>query len=99
MTGTPPPAGSKPMRLVIVTGVSGAGKSTALRALEDVGFYCVDNLPLPLLRRLIDLLAKTGGEAPQAALVVDAREGDFLKGHADAFAALRAEGHSVEVLF
>ena len=45
------------MRLVIVTGVSGAGKSTALRALEDLGFYAVDNLPLPLVPQLLDLLA------------------------------------------
>ena len=45
------------MRLVVVTGVSGAGKSTALRALEDLGFYAVDNLPLPLVPELIELLA------------------------------------------
>ena len=46
------------MRLVVVTGVSGAGKSTALRALEDLGFYAVDNLPLPLVPQLIELLAQ-----------------------------------------
>ena len=86
------------MRIVIVTGVSGAGKSTALRALEDVSFYCVDNMPLPLLPRFVELLT-VAGEAQQAALVVDAREGDFLRGYAEAFSSLRAEGHQVEVLF
>jgi len=49
------------MRLVVVTGVSGAGKSTALRALEDLGFYAVDNLPLPLVPQLIELLASRPG--------------------------------------
>src|SRR5438045_4043880 len=89
------------MRVVIVTGVSGAGKSTALRALEDIGFYCVDNLPLPLLGRFVTLLEESGpAPAPlQAALVVDAREGEFLRGHREAFAALRETGREVEVLF
>ena len=93
------------IRIVVVTGVSGAGKSTALRALEDLGFFCVDNLPLPLLDRFVELLAihrRTGGEhkpSDQAALVVDAREGDFLQGYKEAFAALRKLGHQVEVLF
>ena len=54
------------MRVVIVTGVSGAGKSTALRALEDIGFFCVDNLPLPLLSRFVELLT-TAGDVEQAA--------------------------------
>lgn len=86
------------MRIVIVTGVSGAGKSTALRALEDVGFYCVDNMPLPLLGRFVDLLSDSK-ESEQAALGVDAREGEFLSGHRDAFAQLRDKGHQVEILF
>ena len=86
------------MRLVIVTGVSGAGKSTALRALEDVGFYCVDNMPLPLVPRFVELLS-AAGEASAAALVVDAREGDFLTGWRESFANLRQEGHQLEVLF
>jgi UPF0042 nucleotide-binding protein len=86
------------MRIVIVTGVSGAGKSTALHALEDIGFYCVDNLPLPLLGRFVELLSHAG-EARRSALVVDARAGDFLQGHRESFAALRAQGHDLEVLF
>src|SRR5215831_19442106 len=86
------------MRLVIVTGVSGAGKSTALRALEDLGFYAVDNLPLPLVPQLIELLA-TRADIDRAALGLDARSGNFLQGAAGIFAGLRAAGHKVEVLF
>ena len=88
----------KIMRIVIVTGVSGAGKSTALRALEDVGYFCVDNLPLPLIGRFVELLAQAG-EVEKTALGVDAREGDFLTGYREVFAALRTAGHTLEVLF
>jgi UPF0042 nucleotide-binding protein len=86
------------MRLVVVTGVSGAGKSTALRALEDLGFYAVDNLPLPLVPKLIELLASRP-DIDRAALGLDARGGEFLGGAARIFADLRAGGHTVEVLF
>ncbi len=86
------------MRIVIVTGLSGAGKSTALRALEDVGFFCVDNLPIPLLGRFVELLSRSG-ETDRAALGVDARERDFLAGSVEMFASLRAQGHPLEVLF
>src|SRR5438132_5255810 len=98
MTGSSKPVGDAPMRIVIITGVSGAGKSTALRALEDGGYYCVDNLPLPLLGRFIDLLSATG-EAEKTGLVVDAREGDFLQGYRESFAALREKNHDLDVLF
>ena len=59
------------MRLVVVTGVSGAGKSTALRALEDLGYYCADNLPMPLLPKFVELLS-TRAEIDRA--LADARE-------------------------
>src|ERR1700690_2148633 len=83
--GAPGPAGDQKGRvgnvvnLVIVTGVSGAGKSTALRALEDLDYYCADNLPLPLLPRFVELLASRQ-EIGRAALVIDARPGGFLAG-------------------
>ncbi len=86
------------MTILVVTGLSGAGKSTALRALEDVGFFCVDNLPMPLIGRFVELLSHAG-EVERTALVADSREGDFLAGYREAFAALRAQGHTVEVLF
>jgi RNase adapter protein RapZ len=86
------------MKLVVVTGVSGAGKSTALRTLEDLGFYCADNLPMPLLPKFIELLA-VREEVTRAALVVDARSGDFLDDTSRVLADLRAAGHAIEVLF
>jgi UPF0042 nucleotide-binding protein len=86
------------MRLVVVTGVSGAGKSTALRSLEDLGFYAVDNLPVALVPELIKLL-ESRSDIDRAALGLDARSGDFLEGASSVFAGLRAAGHTVEVLF
>ncbi|HMC94135.1 MAG TPA: RNase adapter RapZ [Polyangia bacterium] len=86
------------MRLVVVTGVSGAGKSTALRTLEDLGFYAVDNLPLPLVPKLIELLASRA-DIDRAALGLDARGGSFLAGASSLFADLRRAGNTVEVLF
>ncbi|MBL9042071.1 MAG: RNase adapter RapZ [Myxococcales bacterium] len=91
------PAEEPSMNILVVTGVSGGGKSTALRALEDVGYYCVDNLPLPLLPQFVLLLGKTGQK--QAALVIDAREGEFLSGFHQEMRELRAAGHSLEILF
>lgn len=86
------------MRLAIVTGVSGAGKSTALRALEDLGYYCADNLPLPLLPKFVELLT-TREEIDRAGLVIDARGGEFLQDAQAIFTSIRAAGHSLEVLF
>jgi RNase adapter protein RapZ len=86
------------MKLVVVTGVSGAGKSTALRTLEDLGYYCADNLPMPLLPKFIELLA-VREEVTRAALVVDARSGDFLDDTSPVLADVRSGGHSIEVLF
>ncbi len=86
------------MRIVVVTGVSGAGKSTALRALEDLEYFCVDNLPLPLVEKFIELI-EAQNETEKVALVIDAREGEFLSSYREAFSSLRAKGHPVEVLF
>jgi RNase adapter protein RapZ len=86
------------VKLVIVTGVSGAGKSTALRALEDLDYYCADNLPLPLLPKFVELLS-TRGETERAALGVDARSGEFLAESAEILAGIREAGHRVEILF
>ena len=85
------------MRIIIVTGVSGAGKSTALKSLEDAGYFCVDNLPLPLMDQLATVLSQSGAE--QAAIGVDAREGVFLSSSRQVFQALRDQGHQLEVLF
>ena len=69
----------QPAPLVIVTGLSGSGKGSVLKALEDLGYYCVDNLPIDLIPSFADLYLKTGGEVQRAALVVDIREGEALE--------------------
>jgi UPF0042 nucleotide-binding protein len=78
--------------------MSGSGKSTAIRALEDAGFFCVDNLPVLLLPKLTEL-AGLGSQALNLGLVIDAREGVFLHEAPRAIAEARMAGHQVEVLF
>jgi UPF0042 nucleotide-binding protein len=85
------------MEILVVTGLSGAGKSTCLRALEDLGYYCVDNLPVPLLPALVD--TNSGHLPARVAVGIDARSQDHLEGFASVRAQLIAAGHSVEVLF
>jgi len=86
-------------QVVILTGVSGSGKSTALRALEDAGFYCVDNLPILFLEKLLELSGHTAGEVSRIALVVDAREGRFLADAPRVIEEVRQKGNDVQVLF
>ena len=86
-------------QVAILTGVSGSGKSTALRALEDAGFYCVDNLPVVFLEKLLELSGHTAGEVSRIALVVDAREGRFLAEAPRLIQEVRQKGADVEVLF
>jgi len=86
-------------RVVILTGLSGSGKTTALRALEDAGFYCVDNLPIVFLEKLLELSGHTAGEVSRIALVVDAREGRFLAEAPRVIEEVRQKGIGVEVLF
>ncbi len=73
----------KNLRIVIVTGLSGSGKSTALKALEDIGFFCVDNLPIMLLPKFLDLQTGVSSEISKIALVMDLREKHFLEKHID----------------
>lgn len=75
--------------LVIITGLSGSGKGSILRALEDLGYYCVDNLPIALIPPFADLYGKTGEEVQRAALVVDIREGEALEDFPRLFKGLR----------
>jgi UPF0042 nucleotide-binding protein len=83
-------------RLVVITGLSGSGKSTAARALEDAGFFVIDNLPLVMLP---DFLALTDRGAAKVAVVVDARSSDFLGDCHQVLGTIRAQGHVVDVLF
>ena len=87
------------LRIIIVTGMSGSGKSTALRALEDVGFFCVDNLPVVLLPKLLEIQTDAASEISKVALVMDLRERYFLEKYAEIFARLKEEGHRIEILF
>ncbi|HNQ02161.1 MAG TPA: RNase adapter RapZ [Syntrophales bacterium] len=87
------------LRIVIVTGMSGSGKSTALRALEDVGFFCVDNLPVALLPKFLEIQTDAASEISKVALVMDLRERYFLERYAEIFSSLKAQGHRIEILF
>ncbi|MEZ3487939.1 MAG: RNase adapter RapZ [Lachnospiraceae bacterium] len=87
------------MRCVIVTGMSGAGKSTALKMLEDVGYFCVDNLPVPLIPKMADLLLVPGSELNKAALGVDIRSGQSLEEMAEVLGELDKTGMKYEILF
>jgi len=96
----PPKRGADTHRIVVVTGLSGAGKSTATKALEDLGFFCIDNLPVTLLPKLLELVSHgTSDEVQRLAIVVDAREGRFLDSTPAALEEVRREGHQLEVVF
>ena len=83
-------------QLVVITGLSGSGKSTGARALEDAGFFVIDNLPLVMLP---DFLSLTDHGFAKVATVVDARSRDFLGDCNDVLNRIKADGHEVEVLF
>ena len=88
------------MRLVIVTGLSGAGKSTALKMLEDDGYFCVDNLPIPLVRKFVSLMSGSQEEDIQnAAIGIDARSGRALEELSEVLDRVESEGQKFEILF
>ncbi len=88
------------MRLVIVTGMSGAGKTTALKMLEDTRYFCVDNLPIPLVGKFVSLMAGTQGEEVQnAAIGIDARSGSALDELEMELDRMTRAGQKYEILF
>ncbi len=87
------------MRIVIVTGMSGAGKSTALKMLEDMGFYCVDNLPIRLIEKFVELIQGGGTEAKDIALGIDIRNPEFIGLMSDVIERLKQEDIDCKVLF
>ncbi|MGH7370513.1 MAG: RNase adapter RapZ [Candidatus Methylomirabilales bacterium] len=87
------------MEFIIVTGMSGAGKSQAIKTLEDLGVFCVDNLPATLIPTVADLCAHSERRVKRVAFVVDVREGEFLGPLQDVLATLRQHGHIIRVLF
>lgn len=86
-------------QLVIVTGLSGAGKSEAIRTFEDLGYFCVDNLPPALIPKFAELCAHSEGRASRAALVTDIRGGRFFDSLQDALEELERKGFTYEILF
>ncbi len=88
----------KEIRLVVLSGPSGSGKSTAIKALEDLGFFCVDNMPVTLLPKFMELLARSG-EISRVAAVVDVREREFLKAFGSVFNELKDAGCGVELIY
>ena len=87
------------MRFVIVTGMSGAGKSTALKMLEDMGYFCVDNLPVPLIPKMAELLSVPGTEINKAALGVDIRSGQNFSELEKILKDLDQSGTRFEILY
>lgn len=87
------------MRIIVITGMSGSGKSTAVRALEDEGYYCIDNLPVRLFKRFVDLIGKSGETFKGIVLVADIRGREFFKGYESAFHKIIGFGHTVEIFF
>ena len=87
------------MRFVIVTGMSGAGKSTALKMLEDMGYFCVDNLPVPLIPKLAELFNVSGSEVQKAALGVDIRSGQSFSELERMLQELDAMNMKYEILY
>ncbi len=87
------------MRFVVVTGMSGGGKSTALKMLEDAGFYCVDNLPATLVEMFVELITMPGSEISKAALGLDVRGGQSFQELENILDKLKKNGYVYEILF
>ncbi len=89
----------KTAEVVIVTGVSGAGKSQAIKCLEDIGFFCIDNLPTTLIPTFVRLCTQSEHAIERVGLVIDVRGGEFLAPLFDILTMLRTEGHTVKIVF
>src|SRR3990170_4264300 len=88
----------KKVRLVIISGPSGAGKSTAIKVLEDLNFFCVDNLPVVFLPKFMELAAQSG-EISKVAIVVDVREREFLKDFPSVLKQMVDSGYNIELIY
>lgn len=86
-------------KIVIISGLSGSGKSTAIKALEGVGFFCVDNMPVALLPKFLELRTGSDSEISKLALVMDIREKNFVSTYSDVLDRLGKQGYRFEILF
>jgi RNase adapter protein RapZ len=89
----------KNLTIIIITGLSGSGKSTAMAAFEDAGFYCVDNMPVALLPKFLELPIESDTEIAGVVLVMDLREKGFLSKYSAVFKSLKNKGYHFEILF
>ena len=87
------------MRLVIVTGISGAGRTRAIRCLEDMGYYCVDNMPPALIGKFAEMCEQSQGKLSNVAIVVDVRGGEMFSELSHELTRMREDGFDYEVLF
>lgn len=90
---------AKNVRLVVISGLSGSGKSYVIKYFEDLGFFCIDNLPPPLLPKFVELCNQSRSHITKAALGIDIRERDFLGHFLNIFDQLKEEGYQMELLF
>jgi RNase adapter protein RapZ len=88
-----------PRQLVVITGLSGSGKGSVLKAFEDLGYYCVDNLPLDLIPKFADLCHEPSSHIQRAAVVVDIREGEVLSRLPATYQSLHREGLKLSLVF
>ncbi len=87
------------VHVVVVSGLSGSGKSTAIKAFEDIGYFCIDNLPVPLLPDLLRLCQNDMPDIQRIALGIDIRERRFLKDYVTIFKSLESAGYRFEIIF
>ncbi|MDE6149423.1 MAG: RNase adapter RapZ [Ruminococcus sp.] len=87
------------MQFIIVTGMSGSGKSTAVNVLEDIGYYCIDNMPPELISKFADICAQSDGKIDKVAFVVDVRGGDLFLKLQDTVSSLKSEHINLKILF
>jgi len=85
--------------LVVITGMSGSGKRTVYKAFEDMGYFCVDNLPTPLVPRLLEMTAVSGGKISQLAIVIDVRLGESVSNFKPLFASLKQSLFRTTIVF
>lgn len=91
--------GGNEMQFIIVTGMSGSGKSTAVNVLEDIGYYCIDNMPPELISKFADICAQSDGKIDKVAFVVDVRGGDLFLKLQDTVSSLKSEHINLKILF